>query len=289
MQNIADIKNRIKSVKETRQITKAMQLISVAKMRRANENYQRNLAYSTRVRGILKDILNHTDGEISHPYLKHRDTSRTAFVVVASDNGLTGDYNHRILNFAKSRISEVKEAAVFIIGQMANEFFTRIGDTPDMQFLYCAQNPTLNDARLITADLVELYDNNHIDEVRIIYTKMEGNHNVAADLRLLPILKEDFADAAEVAEGQYTAIMEFEPSVKEVFDILVPQYIVGLTYTALIQAVRCEHNERVETMSNATGNADKMALDLELKYHRARQETITTELAELSSAQNTRR
>ncbi len=281
MQNMVDIKTRIKSIKDTGQITKAMQLISVAKLRKANDNFQKNYEYSHRVRGILKDILNHTE-DISHPYLMHRVTNRTAYVVIASDNGLVGDYNHRVLTFADKVIAESKEASIFTIGHMASEYFEKRGMTPDVQFLYCAQNPNLEDARRITADLVDLYDNNIIDEVRIVYTRMNGIVNEACEQRLLPILREDFE--SDEVESEYNAMMEFEPSTKEVFDILVPQYILGLTYSALTQAVRCEHSERIETMNNATKNADEMIGQLEQQYHRARQEQITTEIAELSSA-----
>ncbi len=231
MQNMVDIKTRIKSVKDTGQITKAMQLISVSKLRKANDNYQRNYAYSHRVRGILKDILNHAES-VDHPYLCHRETNRTAYVVIASDNGLVGDYNHRVLAFAEKLIAENKtESSIFTIGHMASEFFEKRGIIPDVQFLYCAQNPNLEDARRITADLVELYDNNIIDEVRIVYTRMNGVVNEACEQRLLPIMREDFKD--DQVESDYNQMMEFEPSLKEGFDTLVPQYILGLTYSAI--------------------------------------------------------
>jgi|AGTN01.1.fsa_nt_gi ATP synthase, F1 gamma subunit len=282
MKNITDIKNRIKSIKDTAQITKAMELISIAKMRRANEKYQKNLNYYERVRSTIKDILKHS-GQITHPYLRHRETKRAAFVVIASDTGMCGDYNHRVLNFALNKINAVKdEKVVMIIGQMANEFFRRNGVSPDIEFLYCAQDPTLDDARRITTDIVDMYDNDLIDEINVVYTRPEGQANVAAMVRLLPITAEDFADAPE--ETEFNALLEFEPTPKEVFDILVPQYVVGLAYSALVQSVRCEHSERQKTMSNATKNAGEMIEGLELEYHRARQEQITTELTEISSS-----
>lgn len=280
MRNIVDIKNRIKSIKKTSNITRAMQLISVSKLRRANEKYLKNLTYYNSVKSVLKDILKHTEGELKHPYLKHRETQRTVYVVIASDNGMAGDYNHRVLNFALQKVKAASDSYVFTIGQMAREFFVRNGIEPDVEFLFCAQDPTLDDARRITADLVDLYDENHIDEVHIIHTVSENNVNVAKDERLLPIEREDFSDATDV--NQYSELLEFEPSRKEVFDILVPQYVLGQTYTALIQAVRCEHTERIATMSNASKNADEMIDTLELQYFRARQEQITTELAEIS-------
>lgn len=282
MRNIVDIKNRIKSIRDTAQITKAMELISVAKMRKANDKYHRNLKYYERVRNTVKDILNHS-ADIKHPYLNSRTINRTAYIVIASDTGMAGDYNNRVLNYAYNMMQEkTGEKSVFIIGQMANEFFLRNGITPDIEFLYCAQDPNIDDARRISADVVDMYDKGLIDEVFIIYTHPVGSVNEATHVRLLPILKEDFSDA--VQEENYRAILEFEPSVKEVFDTLVPQYIVGLTYSALIRSIRCEHTERMKTMTNATNNAMDMIDTLELEYHRARQEQITTELAEISSS-----
>lgn len=282
MQNIIDIKNHVKSIKDTAQITKAMEFISVSKMRKANEKYQRNTRYYMRVRQILKDILNHK-GEIAHSYLQHRQTSRTAFVIIAGDNGLAGEYNHRVLDFSLKVINEEKdEKSIFIIGQMANEYFRREGIIPDVEFLYYAQEPTLEDARRITADLVNLYDENLIDEIQIIYTSEVNKKNVAKTLRLLPLLKEDFVGDLDINENS-KADFEFDPSPEQVFDILAPQYVIGLTYSCLIQSVRCEHSERMKTMHEATNNAKKMTDALELEYHRARQAQITTELTEISS------
>lgn len=285
MQNIMDIRHRIRSVQETAQITKAMELISVSKLKRATDKYEKNVRYYVRVYDTIKDILNHK-GDISHPYLEHRSTQRVAFVIVAGDNGMAGDYNRRILSYALEEIKSAKETAgLFIIGQMANEFFSRLGMTPDVEFLYCAQDPSLEDARRIATDLVTLYDDNLIDEVRLVFTavgKTAGHAPTVVTRRLLPLMKEDFQDAR--IESLDNAVLDFEPSAEEVFNILVPQYILGLTYSCLIQAVLCEHRERIDSMHQATENAGEMLALLSREYHRARQAQITTELAELSAS-----
>lgn len=260
-----------------------MELISASKMRKADDKFQKNARFYTRIRQTLNDILNHK-GDINHSYLQHRPTTRTAFLVIASDNGLAGDYNHRVLNFALDRINASNdEKSIFVVGQMANEFFRRIGIIPDVEFLYCSQDPTLDDARRITADLVHLYDENLIDEIQIIYTNDTNRHNEANMLRLLPLMKEDFESAFDDALSKTTTIFDFDPSPESVFDILAPQYVVGLTYSCLIQSVRCEHTERIRAMHDSTNNAMKMTAQLELDYHRARQAQITTELTEISS------
>lgn len=281
MKNIVDVKNRIRSINDTSKITKAMELISVSKRRKANVKYKNNHTYFEKVRATIKDILAHSQ-DISHPYLKKREHNKTAFVVISSDKGLAGDYNHRILKLAMEEIKKVEDKYIFSIGQMAKEFFIKNGITPDVEFLHCAQNPNLEDARQITEDLVSLFNEEHIDEVKIIYTRMEKNVNKPAMIHMLPLQKEDFEDAK--LETNYKANLEFFPSSKAVFDILVPQYILGMVYSTLIESVACEHSERMKTMNNANKNAVEILDTLQIEFNRARQETITNEIAEISSA-----
>lgn len=283
MQNIVDIKNRIRSVRDTAKITKAMQLISVSKMRKADEKYEQNSKYYRSIKSTIKDILADT-GEIDHPYLKYRPSNAKAFIVIASDNGLAGEYNHRVLGFAESLIAAAPNCKIFAIGQMTREHFRGKGyDTSD-EFIYCSQNPTIDDVRRVTTTAVDLYDTGGADEIIVIHTRSMGGRNVAVANRMIPIQKSDFDDAEPLPE--YKQILNFEPSAKDVFDILVPQYMLGSIFNALIESMRCEHSERMMAMNNATNNAEKMIDMLELDYHRARQAKITSELAEINSYQS---
>ncbi len=279
MQDIKDIKKRIKSVQETAQITKAMELISVSKMHKIDGKYQKNINYYEQLREVIKNIIKYS-GKADHPYLQERPGKRTVFLVVAGDTGLAGDYNHKILNYAVKRVAEAKQKRIYTIGQMSYRFFVEQGIKPDAQFLYCAQNPSLEDARRITAYMLDLFDDDKTDEVNVIFTASRGNTGVPQTLRLLPLNKSYFF---EEDTKHYIEPMRFEPSPKEVFDILVPQYVIGIMYNALLQAVRCEHLERMLTMNTATNNADKMLSELELDYNRTRQGRITTEIIEIVS------
>lgn len=285
MQNIANIKNRMKSIRDTAQITKAMQLISVAKMRKANEKFAQNDRYYRRIKSTIKDIFSHMGGEkIDHPYLQHRDGSRAVFIVIASDAGLAGDYNHRVLKFAEEEIKKAGAGSkVIAIGHMAEEFFFARGYEIINDYVYCSQNPTLDDVRRISTLAVDLYDAGDVDEVRIIYTRHISSQNAAQSERVVPIQKSDFETATAVKE--YKETLTFEPSPIEVFNILVPQYVLGMIFNALMESVRCEHSERMVAMSNATNNANDMLDKLELDYHRARQAQITAEVAEISAYQ----
>lgn len=282
MQSISDIKSRIASIKETSQITKAMELISVSKMRKATEKYLSSMVYYDRVTETLKSILAHS-GDIQHKYLIKRKVEYHVFVVIAGDSGLAGDYNNRVLNFAVQCIEACQDDfSIYTIGQMANEFFMRKGISPDAEFLYCAQDPSIDDARRITEELIYLFDANKADQIHLIYTEGEGNKNKPTITRLLPLTRRQFLGSKALTK--YRDAIDFEPSPKKVFDILIPQYILGITYSALIQSVKCEHTERMVNMNNATKNAKELIEGLELDYHRARQEIITTEIAEISTA-----
>lgn len=284
MQNIVDIKNRTKGIKQTSKITNAMEFISISKMRKANVKYQNNLNYYHKVRATIKDILMHTGGDVTHPYLKDDEGEKTAYVVIAGDKGLAGDYNSKILKTALEELSKHKQRYIFTIGHMTRDFFMRHKITPDVEFLNCAQNPTLDDARRITENLLYLYDNNIMDSVKIIYTQMldTGMLNQVVQ-QLLPLRLNDFLDIE--TEVDYHAILDFEPSAEEVLNILVPQYVLGIVYSCLIQSVSSEHYERIKTMHSATDNANKIIKKLELEYNSARQELITTGINEISSSQ----
>lgn len=283
MRNIIDIKNRSNSIRETAQITKAMEMISTSKLQKLNRRFLNNTVYFNTARATIKDILNHTDNEITHPYFNEHEGRKAAYIVIASDKGLAGDYNQKVLNLALKEVQKKKEKYILIIGQMAREFFMLRDMHPDVEYLYAAQDPTLEDARRITEDLMEMYDNGLIDSINIVYTKMQSaTIQEPVVLRLLPVQLEDFLDIED--EADYIGMLDFEPSPKEVIEILVPQYILGIVYSCLIQSVYSEHYERMKTMHNATINANKLMEKLELEYNRVRQEIVTREISEISSS-----
>ncbi|MFA5448943.1 MAG: ATP synthase F1 subunit gamma [Clostridia bacterium] len=278
--NINALKSRIKVIGETAQITNAMKMISMAKYYKINEKYEKNDHYQDKVRATIKTILKES-GEIDHAYFAKRERKNSTYVVIASDTGLAGDYNHRVLNFAESTILDAEnDTRIFTIGYMAYEFFEKSMLNPEGEFLFSAQNPSIDDAARITSVLIDLFDSGATDEVNIIFTTDDGNATSAVMQRLLPLSRRMFLNE-EINEF---AGITFEPSMKELFDILVPQYVLSAVYTALIESVKCEHIERMVTMSGSTKNAEEMLEKLKLEYNRSRQEQITTEIAEITAA-----
>ncbi len=284
MASMGDIRHSIHSISEMEQITRAMHLISTAKMRKAVVKYESNHVHFERVQSALKDILTHTR-ELDHPYVGESDGGKAAYVVIAADKGMCGGYNHNVLNLALSTMQKSRDRYILTVGQEARAFFDRRGYMVDVEFLHVSQNPSLYNARNIARDILELYENGLMDEVYVVYTRFISIvRQEPRVLKLLPISISNFIDID--TEIQYTAELYYHPSPKEVFDILVPQYIVGLLYGCLVQSFASEHCARMTAMENATNNAEEMIGNLTRQYNRARQAQITNEISEIISAQD---
>ena len=280
MADITEIRHRIKSIQDTHQITKAMELISVAKMRKAVQKQAFSSVYFDSVRYTLKDILRHSS-DVRNKYTVHRPDKRTTYVVIAGDKGLAGALNNNVLNLAWEHMQRRPVHYVVTIGQMARAFFESRQQSVDLEFTHAVASPTLHDARGITRDILDLYDRNLMDEVYVVFTRMRTTSLHEPTLvKLLPIEEQDIE--ADV-KNTYTGEICYDPSPKEVLDVLVPQYLVGTIYSTLIHSAACEHAARMMAMSNANKNAEKMLDTLSLAYNRQRQSAITTELLDLTS------
>ena len=274
MADIAELKHRIKSIQDTHQITKAMELISVAKMRKAMLKQAASSVYFDRVRATLKDIMLHST-DIRNAYVRHRPDTRAAYIVIAGDKGLAGAFNNNVLNLAWQHIQTRPVHYVITIGQMARSFFESRDQAVDLEFTHAVTSPTLHDSRGIMRDILDLYDRNLMDEVYVVFTRMiSSSVHEPTVVKLLPIEAKDIeVEAASSFRGEIC----YDPSPNEVLDILVPQYLVGMIYSTLIHSAASEHAARMMAMSNANKNADKMLDSLSLEYNRLRQSAITTE------------
>jgi F-type H+-transporting ATPase subunit gamma len=284
MLNIIDIKNRIKSIEDTAKITKAMQLISVAKMNKALVKYESNQPYFKKVRSTMSSILKQS--ALKHRYIDNRGGERTAFIVIASDKGMAGDFNNQVLNLAYSHIEKLEEAYVFTIGIMARDFFVSKGIRIDIEFLHTTQNPTMSDAARITYDILELYDKNLFDKIYVVYTeKTSVVRQFPTMMQLLPVTVETRSDdGIRCGEKElFCGNLHFEPDERSVLDVVITEYLTGVLYSTLIQSVAAEHFKRMTTMRQATKNASEMVAELKVKYNRARQENITTAILEIGN------
>lgn len=281
--NINELRDHIRAVQETRQITNAMYLLSASRMKKVVAHVDYNREYFNRIRSAVKDILSRSP-QIANPYLTVRPVKRAAYLVIAADKGMAGAYNHNVLQFAWDKINGYGvDKYLATIGIHATEYFSRKGWTPDREFLGMAQNPSIANARLLKDELFDLYDRGEVDEVSVIYTRFINSAvQYPRIVRLLPLSIRDYKNVT--VEYDYDLDMIYHPTPETVFDELVPQYCVGLLYGAMAQSYASEHCARMNAMQSATKNADELIKNLKYAYNAARQLKITQELTETVAA-----
>ena len=282
MRTISSIKQSIKAISDTTQITSAMHLISASKMQKAIQRYTANSLYFNKVRSCMKDILMHTtDNE--HIFFKRRTEGKPVFVVIAADKGLCGGYNHDVLSFATEKIKQYGDYYIITIGQEARAYFEAAGIEVDIEYQHLVQEPNLFGSRNLAFELIDLYLNQDITEVSIIYTKFISsmNHQPCC-MELLPIDINDFKDVK--TDNTAMSVLNYHPSANKVFDTLVLQYIIGIVYGALVQSFTSENCQRMIAMENATSDAKEMIEKLKIQLNRSRQQQITRDITEIVSA-----
>lgn len=289
MANIREIQDRIKSINDTKKITNAMYLISSSKLKRAKKSLSDTEPYFFALQSSIAKILEHTDStQVRQKYFEEGMTKpeaerKKAYIVVTADKGLAGAYNHNVIKIAEKEIEKHPNSKIYIIGQVGMHYFEHRNVEFRHSFKYTIQNPTLSRARSIAETLLDSYLRDKVDEVYIIYTKMINSISSEAEmLKLLPMDKGDFKTDELLETGERTEY-EFMPSSDVVFDTIVPNWLSGLVYGALVEAYCSEQNSRMMAMQSSTDNANEMLRDLNVVYNRVRQAAITQEITEVIS------
>ena len=285
MRNFSDIKHRMKSVSDTRKITGAMETISVAKMQKAWRRYENNKAYFSTIRQTIENIVRYTK-QAEHKVFSAPKDAHTAIIVIASDKGLAGGFNHAVLAYALQTVQVHADAHIFAVGQVCKEYFDARNRATDVTFADASFDPDIEQAAEIGERLYAMFRNGEIDGAFIVYTAMEGHGKMTPVAeRLLPF-PQDFS-TEKAANGDYVLReIVYEPSAEEVLERLVPQYLTGMIYGALIQSSACEHSQRRSAMHSATRNASALLDELRGEYNRLRQEAVTNELSDIVTAAN---
>lgn len=284
MANMREIKLRIKSIKETRQITKAMKLISAAKLKKARQQLEQTLPYFNKVRSTLADILKHSANIDSHYFdLRHlKPVRKKGYIIITGDKGLAGGYNHNVIKLAEDTIKGDREALLMVAGYMGRNHFIREGYHVMEGFEYGVQNPTVYRAREIAEIALDLYSQGELDEVDLIYTNMLSAIKLEpVVMKLLPLDFESLVEDVREFDGRMDENIQYEPSPTAVFEVLIPKYVKGIVYGALVESFTSEQSARMSAMDSATANADEMIQRLNLFYNRARQAAITQEISEI--------
>ena len=280
MASIREIQGRIKSIEDTKKITNAMYLISSTKLRKARKDQESTSPYFSTVRQMIGRIFHDLPDLESRYVRKSAAGKRCGCLVITADKGLAGSYNHNVLKLALKTVSDSEEPLLFVVGEVGRQYFRSRKIPVEQSFLYTAQNPSLDRAREIAGLLLEAYDNGTIDEIQIIYTKMKNSLAMETEVtRLLPLSKEAFEkpeDAPQTLSGH-----TFEPSPAAAIQSIVPNYLTGYIYAALVESFCCEQNARMMAMSAANDNAEEILRDLNIQFNRVRQAIITQEITEV--------
>ncbi|MBN8235007.1 F0F1 ATP synthase subunit gamma [Halobacillus kuroshimensis] len=279
MASLRDIKGRITSTKKTKQITKAMEMVSASKMNRAEQNARNYVPYSEKIEEVVSSIAQ-GGGDASHPMLEARDVKKTGYLVITSDRGLAGAFNSSILRRVyqqiRSKHTSADEYTLITIGRIGRDFFRKRNMPVDMDITGVSDQPDFADIKDIASNTVQLYTDERIDQLYIFY-----NHYVSAitqevtEKKILPLT--DLNTEGKAGRSSY----EYEPNQEEILEVLLPQYAESLIYGALLDSKASEHAARMTAMKSATDNADELIGDLTLSYNRARQAAITQEITEI--------
>jgi F-type H+-transporting ATPase subunit gamma len=274
--SLRDIKGRITSTKKTKQITKAMEMVSASKLNRAEQNAKAFVPYSDKIQEVVTNIAGGTSSR--HPMLQAREVKRRGYLVITSDRGLAGAYNSSILRKVYQQIrthTSADEYRIITIGRIGRDFFRKRNIPVDKDITGLSDQPNFADIKDIASETVQMFTDEEIDELYLYY-----NHYVSAitqevtERKVLPLndVGEDKATS-----GSY----EYEPNEEQILDVLLPQYAESLIYGALLDGKASEHAARMTAMKSATDNADELIGDLTLSYNRARQAAITQEITEI--------
>ncbi|HSX05500.1 MAG TPA: ATP synthase F1 subunit gamma [Candidatus Saccharimonadales bacterium] len=276
------LKRRISSIKNTRQITKAMQLVSASKLRRAQEYAQASRAYADLANELLARIGGIAEVE-RQPLFAKRAVKTRLYVVITSNSGLAGAYNANVLKQLTAAVradqNEKVATRVIAIGSKGAQFVRRIREI-DLLAAYpgFGDQPTANDLRPVLNTVVDQYKDGEVDDVQVLYTKFKSTvSQEAQSLQLLP------AQAGVAAAGaKPIANGNFEPNVETVIDQVATRLIEAQVWQALLESIASEHAMRMVAMKNATDNAKDLIDDYTLELNTARQAAITQELAEIT-------
>jgi F-type H+-transporting ATPase subunit gamma len=287
MPSTRDIRRRIKSVKNTAQITKAMQMVASAKMRKAQQAAISGRPYATLMNSVLAEVTAGA-GDFTHPLIEVRDVKKRGLIIISTDKGLCGALNTNLLREATK--FDKNNTVHITAGRKASQFVARTKRELAAEFTY-KDNPMFAEARAISKFAQDLFLNGKADQVDVLYTNFVSTLVQKPEVRqLLPIGEIKGLEADVHGHGEGAALQRgameylFEPNGAAVLGGLLPHYLNFQVFQFLLEAKASEHSARMVAMKNATDNAKQLIKDLTLEYNKLRQANITRELLEITSA-----
>ncbi len=268
-----DIKARMKSVTGTMQITKAMELVANSKLRRAKDRVEKSRPFYETLRKAISSI--ESVGEFNSPFSKERDTNKILVIVIAGDRGLAGGYNSNVFKLAE-RVSDGKTAIFLPIGKKSVEYFKHRGRNIFYDLSFASSDVGVGDCLSLGSAIADSYIRGEFDRVCVVYTKF------VSMISQLPVYEDILPFEAEEEEKAVSDVL-IEEDAEEMLLKIVPQYIGGIIWSSICEAIASEHGARRAAMNAANKNAEEMLDTLMLKFNRARQAIITQEITEIVS------
>ena len=287
MATLRDIKKRIGSVQSTRQITRTMEMVATAKLKKAQTRIENARPYALAIAEVLGNVVRYV-GDIKHPLLEVREErARVCIISVVSDRGFAGAFNSNIIRMTERTLSELGDDGVgtelILCGKKALGYFRYRGVEPALSFVGHSDAPSFADARSIAQHVMKEYEAGTIDAVYILFNRFKNiAEQVPESHQLLPIERAALEQAeADVAARGMNLEYLFEPSSAEVLSSMLPTYVEALIYRSMQESAAAEQGARRTAMKSATDNASDMITTLTRSYNRARQDAISTEIAEI--------
>lgn len=280
--SIREIKRQIVSVKSTRQITKAMEMVAAARLKKAQQSAEASRPYADKIREVLNNVTAATQG-VKHPMLDARPVKRTGYLIITSDRGLAGGFNSNLLRKFVQTVKEnhksQDEYAIFVVGRKGREYFRRRNIPILEEITGISNSPDFSDIQPIATKAVEKFANHSYDELYLVYNVFKNAlTQIPTIKRLLPLDK--IKQEGPLTEYQY------EPSAESVLEALLPRYAETLIYSAVLESKASEFGAQMTAMGSATKNATKLISSYTLQYNRARQAAITQEISEIVGGAN---
>lgn len=277
-----EIKRQIKSIRNTQQITKAMEMIAAARLKRAQNAALNAKPYARKIREVVESLAGHPDAK--HPLIEKRPVKTIGYILLSGDRGLAGGYHANVFRMLQSTVREQREAGkkveLFVIGRKGYEFVRRLGWNVVQEKTGVGDFPTFGDIKTIASQAVQRYASGQLDELVLVYSEFVTVLSQRPTMK--PLLPLDVASL----QAKQSVSYECEPSVERVLSHVLPQYAETVLYAAVLQAKASEFASRMTAMSNANKNATQFIQNLTLQYNRARQASITQEITEIVAGAN---
>lgn len=291
MASMRDIKRRKESIQSTGQITKAMKLVSTVKLQRAKSRAENSKPYFDYMYDAVTTMLRKSSN-ITHPYLTGNKTGegagKKAIIVITSNRGLAGGYNANVVKMVRNSGIAKEDCVIYAIGRKGRDGLARFGYEIKEDYSEVINEPMFKDAVEIGSKLLESFAAGEISEIYLAYTVFKNTvTQIPSFTKLLPV-DPNMGKEEEKEEDPMEALtlMNYEPEPEEALTLIIPKYINSLIYGALVESLASENGARMQSMDNATNNANDMISSLELTYNRARQGAITQEITEIIAGAN---